>query len=188
MKRPRPDRLETIRKLRLGDIQRLLRHRCGPILPDDDAGREYLWELLLVISVGPNADMKIPKAIELWAPWMEQEEAAQVIGDINRKPIRDRWRNGTELGQHLNLTNAEREHLRLWQIPAVDLTPEQAAEWRREKERVRRRKKRKRQPRAEYLAAHSVNRTKPWEKEGISRAKWYRQCKHQIERAVLSAA
>jgi hypothetical protein len=33
-----PD-LETIRRLRLGDLRRFLRHRYGHTLPDDDAGR-----------------------------------------------------------------------------------------------------------------------------------------------------
>jgi len=45
---------EMIRRLRLGDLRRLLRDRNGAVLPDDDAGREYLLELLLPISVGPH--------------------------------------------------------------------------------------------------------------------------------------
>ena len=46
---------ERMRRLRLGDLRRLLRDRCrGSILPDDDAGRDYLRELLLPISLGPH--------------------------------------------------------------------------------------------------------------------------------------
>ena len=45
---------ERMRRLRLGDLRRPLRDRCGSVLPDDDAGREYLFELLLPISLGPN--------------------------------------------------------------------------------------------------------------------------------------
>jgi len=45
---------EPLRKLRLGDLRKLLRDRNGPILPDDDAGRDYLHELLLPISLGPE--------------------------------------------------------------------------------------------------------------------------------------
>ena len=33
------------------------------------------------------------------------------------------------------------------------------------------------QPRDEYLAAHTTNRTKPWEALGMSRATWYRRGK-----------
>ena len=43
---------EMIWRLRLGDLRRLLRDRNGAVLPNDDAGREYLLELLLPISVG----------------------------------------------------------------------------------------------------------------------------------------
>ena len=33
------------------------------------------------------------------------------------------------------------------------------------------------QPRAEFLAEHTINRTKPWEALGMSRATWYRRGK-----------
>ncbi|ABM40248.1 hypothetical protein Pnap_5000 (plasmid) [Polaromonas naphthalenivorans CJ2] len=32
-------------------------------------------------------------------------------------------------------------------------------------------------PREEYLASHTVNRSKPWEALGMSRATWYRKGK-----------
>jgi hypothetical protein len=64
---------ETIRRLRLGDIRKLLRRRCGPELPDDDAGREYLYELLLPVSLGPEP-VKIANVTEIWAPWMDANE------------------------------------------------------------------------------------------------------------------
>ena len=51
---------EMIRRLRLGDLRRLLRDRNGAVLPDDDAGREYLLELLLPISVGPPPHQRSP--------------------------------------------------------------------------------------------------------------------------------
>ena len=68
-----------LRRLRLGNLRKLFRHRYGPILPDDDAGRAELRELLLPISVSANADRKMPKTIELWAPWMGQQEALALI-------------------------------------------------------------------------------------------------------------
>jgi hypothetical protein len=54
-----------LRRLRLGNLRKLFRHRYGPTLPDDDAGREDLRELLLPVSVSTNADIKMPKAIEV---------------------------------------------------------------------------------------------------------------------------
>ena len=121
---------EMLRRLRLGNLRKLSRHRCGPILPDDDAGREYLRELLLVISVGPNADVRMPKAIEVWAPWMGQQEAIDLIDDIKRTPIWQRKPNGKVLGDRLRVTNAHREWLKLWTIAACDMSEEQAQEWR----------------------------------------------------------
>lgn len=52
-----------MRRLRLGDVQKVLQHRYGHTLPDDDAGREDLRELLLPISLGPEAGRKMENAI-----------------------------------------------------------------------------------------------------------------------------
>ena len=38
-------------------------------------------------------------------------------------------------------------------------------------------------PRADYLAAHTVNRSKPWEAMGMSRATWYRKGKPEPEQS-----
>jgi hypothetical protein len=169
----RLDKSEILRRLRLGNLRSLFRDRYGPILPDDDAGREDLRELLLPISVGPNANLKMPKAIEVWAPWMQQDEAEALIEDINRTPIQRRKPNARELGERLRVTNAQRERLRLWTIAACDMSRDEAAEWRKAKERAR--KRRQRQSRGSKPQACSINRTKPWLAEGISRATWYRQ-------------
>jgi hypothetical protein len=112
---------EMIRRLRLANLRKLLRDRNGPILPDDDAGREYLVELLLPISVGPHADVKMPNAIEVWAPWMQQDEANQLIDNINRMPIWERKPTAKALGERLRVTNNQRERLRLWTIAPCDM-------------------------------------------------------------------
>jgi hypothetical protein len=117
---------EMIRRLRLGNLRKLLRDRNGPILPDDDAGREYLIELLLPISVGPNADVKMPNAIAVWAPWMQQKEAQAIIDQINLTPIYHRKPNARTLGERLRVTNWERERLKLWTIAPCDVGDEKA--------------------------------------------------------------
>ena len=58
---------EMIRRLRLGDLKRLLRSRYGHTLPDDDAGREDLRLLLWTISMGQGDWTKLKNAIEVWA-------------------------------------------------------------------------------------------------------------------------
>jgi hypothetical protein len=76
------DVLGELRRRRLyGGLRKLLHDRCGPVLPDDDAGREYLAELLLVASLsqsetvhwGPTDRMR--RVIEVWARWMLEDEA-----------------------------------------------------------------------------------------------------------------
>ena len=67
---------ETIRRLLIGDLRRIFRHRYGPTLPDDDAGRDDLELLLLPISLcakGSGGEDAIQ--IEIIAPWMPETEA-----------------------------------------------------------------------------------------------------------------
>ena len=168
---------EMIRRLRLGNLRTLFRHRYGPILPDDDAGREDLRELLLPISTGPHADIKMPKAIEVWAPWMSRDEAIELIDRINLTPIYHRKPSAELLGFRQRVSNQERERLRLWTIAAYDMTAEELLEQHRAKRRNRdrqRQRKAGRLPRSAYLAK-SLSSQKPWEIAGISRRTWYRQ-------------
>jgi hypothetical protein len=166
-----------IRRLRLGNLRKLLRDRCGYQLPDDDAGREYLYELLLPISVSPHADIKMPNAIEIWAPWMKTEEAGQLVDQINRTPIRQRKPNAKELGKRLRVINGERERLKLWTIAPFNMNKWEMLAHRRAKARERMRRLRQlrgSRSRAAWLA-NSLTRKKPWEKEGISRRTWERR-------------
>src|SRR5947207_15766144 len=92
---------ERLRRLRLGDLPKLFADRCrGSILPDDDAGRDYLRELLLPISIGPHEAVKGSRVIEIWgppdrmrreielrAPWMSQDEAQELLDEIDLMPM-----------------------------------------------------------------------------------------------------
>jgi hypothetical protein len=172
-----PNQPEMMRRLRLGNLRKLLRDRCGPTLPDDDAGREYLRELLLPVSVGPNADIKMPNTTEVWAPWMPLDEVLALIAEIGSTPISRRKINGRLLGKRLRVTNGERERLKLWTIAPYDMNPQQVTEQRRAKDRARKRLRRELDgcnSRSKYEAA-STNHVAPWQAAGISRATWYRQ-------------
>jgi len=176
-------REEAIRRLRLGDLRRYCRHHYGHTLPDDDAGREDLFELLLPISLGTAPERKMQNAVQIWAPWMDAAEAEQLFDRINRTPCHLRKPTARELGERLNLRNREREALAIRTIAAVDLTPEQLKERRKARERNRSRRRRRTagsRPREVYLAT-SLSRKKPWETKGISRATWYRQHRGRIE-------
>src|SRR5215469_9936874 len=164
---------EMIRRLRLANLRKLLRDRNGPILPDDDAGREYLFELLLPISVGPHADIKMPNAIEVWAPWMDKKEAGAIIDQINLKPIWERKPTAKVLGQRLNLTNPDRERLKLWTIAPYDMGEHGMLWWRKHKDKQR--KRRLRQLNGAKSQATSISKSKPWLELGIKRSTWYSQ-------------
>jgi hypothetical protein len=179
---------EILRRLRLGDLRRLLSDRCrGSVLPDDDAGREYLVELLLPISFwpaeanrtqtgvqlwGPTDRMR--REIETWAPWMSEDEALELRLEINGMPVWQRKPMARTLGERLQVTYAERARLGLRTIGPCDMTEGAMALIRKQKRRQRDKARRQRQPRAEYLAA-SLAQTKPWEQEGISRRTWERR-------------
>jgi hypothetical protein len=161
---------ETIRRLRLGNIKTLLRWRCGYELPDDDAGREYLYELLLAISLGPEADLKMANVMEIWAPWMDAKERFELVADIERTPANMRKITAKTLGERLRVTSEERKAFRLWTIAACDVTDDQRNERRRAAARARQERRRRGlgvKPRAKSA--------KPWQGLGISRATYYRR-------------
>ncbi len=181
---------EILRRLRLGDLRRLFADRCrGPSLPDDDAGRDYLKELLLPISLGPHEAVKRPGAvklwgptdrmrreIELWAPWMSDDEARELIDEVNLMPTWQRKPKARTLGERLSVPYGERARLHLRTIGPCDMTEKAMALIRKQRKRQRDKLRRQRRPRAEYLAA-SISQTKPWIEEGISRRAWYYRLK-----------
>lgn len=163
---------ENIRRQRLGDLQKLLRSRCGPELPDGDAGREYLYELLLPISLGPEPVDRMLKAVEVWAPW-STDEGRQLIDQINRMPVSERKVDARRLGERLRVTNRERELLRLRTINPSDLTDKQLKELRRAKDRARKQQARRLAGSKPHAA--SLARLKPWATKDISRRTWFRK-------------
>jgi len=107
-------RWERVRRFRYGCLIRLFRHRYGCQLPDDDAGREDLWLLLQNVSLASaGSEKKVRAAIEIWAPWLSEEEARERIEFLGVLTIYERSPTARELGERLGVTNAEREALKL---------------------------------------------------------------------------
>jgi hypothetical protein len=177
-------RSEMLRRLRLGNLRKLFRDRYGPVLPNDDAGREDLYELLLPISVGPHADIKMQNAIEVWAPWLPPADVKELVDCINLTPIWNRKPTARQLGKRLRLTNGERERLRLWTIAPYHMNAQELLAQRKAKRRARTRLLRQlrgSKPRAIY-EAESKSKIKPWEPAGIKRRAWYyRQAKQKAD-------
>ena len=67
---------ERVRRLRYGHVLKLIRFRYGAAgVPDDDAGRPDLMELIWLASSAPaGAEKKVRDCIELYAPWMGEDE------------------------------------------------------------------------------------------------------------------
>ena len=171
---------ETIRRLLWGDLLTVVRYRYGHTLPDADDGRDDLYLMLRLAAVADRAaDKKMRAVIELYAPWAGDAER-RWIDELARDDPRRVWLNGKELGQRLNLTNAEREALKVWRIAPVHLDGElfsaaELAELRKAKDRERKAAKRRqsgKRTRPEYLAA--IKSTKP-EAAGIPRRTWFRR-------------
>jgi hypothetical protein len=200
-RRPRVklSRDERLRRLRLGDLRRLFADRCrGPILPDDDCGRDYLRELLLPISLGPNEAVRRPGAIEIWgptdrmrreielrAPWMSEDEAQELLDEIDLMPMWQRKPMARTLGERLQVPYAERARLQLRTIGPCDMSEGAMALIRKQKKRKRdklRRQLQGQRSRADYLATHNKSKEQPWLALGISRPTYYRRIKQEQAR------
>ena len=155
-------------------MHHLIRNRHGHVLPDDKSGRAHLWELVSILSIAMGArDEKIRNAIDLWAPWMQPPEAAEMVDHVMRLTIYDRFPPSRVVGERLRLSNGERLYLKLWPIKPFDATDEELEAQRRARQNERRRQKRGR-TQAEYLAS-CLSATKPWEAEGMCRRTWERR-------------
>jgi len=151
----------------------------------------YLGELLLPISIGPHEAVRgshvieiwgptdrMRREIELWAPWMPEEEAQELLDEIDLMPMWQRKPIARTLGERLQVTYGERARLRLRTIGPCDMTEAAMALIRKQKKRQRerlRRVARGAETRATYLASRTRSRERPWERDRISRATWYRR-------------
>jgi hypothetical protein len=190
-----------MRRLRLGDLRKLFADRCrGIILPDDDAGRDYLKELLLPISLGAHEGVKRPAGmiqiwgpidrmlheIESWAPWMEEDEAQEVLEEIDLMPAWQRKPKAKTLGERLNVSYPERARLQLRTIGPCDVTEAGMVLLRKQKSRQRMR--RRRLLNGARSQSDSTARTKPWLVKGISRRTYYYRLKHEQSNCTTSCA
>ena len=169
---------ETIRRLRYGDLIRLLRHRWGPILPEDDSGWGDLWLLVSNVSLADKEPQKkMRHVIELWAPWMSPERVQDYIKLVWGLDFHQRTQTGEEIGRLLGLTNAERQHLKLWRFMPIDATREEIEAQRKARRSENRRAKLRAKgvrSREAYLA-ELKSKPKPWEAEGLSQRTWQRR-------------
>jgi hypothetical protein len=168
-------------RTRIGALTKIfggpLRYGDGKLyqLTDDDAGREDLH--ILLDHYAYSNPLAIPRVIKARAPWLTGSERDSLMEQVGRGP---RYWTSAALAEALRLTEAERVALGgVPTIGAVDVTPEQRKQIRKERNTEGKRRKRRAagmKPREQYLAA-SKSRPEPWKAAGISRATWFRRQK-----------
>lgn len=163
---------------RMRELELLFEDRWGPTLPDDDSGRDDLLVAAhhLAQSFG-DPHQHIPAWVRNRAPWLSDTECTTFIEQVVGKP---RKFGAKALGRKMRLTQEERQRLRITTIRAFDVSDDDMKANRAARENVRHRRRRRKAgavDRAEWLAANSAARKKPWEALGIGRATYYRRLK-----------
>ena len=185
--RDNQQRWENIRRLRYGAFIRLFQSRYGTELPDDDAGQEDIWLLVQNVSMAVSgAEKKMRHVIEIWAPWMKQEDAEAMMEFASRLPHFEKCPTSEELGQRLRVTNAERNALKLWPFKPMDISADELEAQRKARINERRRMRARAngvRSREAYLA-ELRSRPKPWDAEGVSQRQWQRR-QNKICREVV---
>src|SRR5690606_37659714 len=119
-----------------------------------------------------RSDREIKAQLAWAAPWKSVEEREGLLALARENPYQ--W-TPKALGDALQVTLRERAFLGLNLMHPIDAPEPKELHHLTERERqTQRRREDGVQPRARYLA-NSIERTKPWLREGISRATWYRR-------------
>jgi hypothetical protein len=168
--------------IRIEQIERYLLHRYGRTLPDDDAGRHDLTILLnhLAQNRAGNPHGKMRAALRVWARWMPDDEANELIAQILKRPRRY---TAKKLGELTLLTEEEHKLLGItswwphtWKEDKVRADQRGRKQARDRDAVTAKRRKAGVVSRDEYLA-NSKSRTEPWKAEGVSRRTWERRRK-----------
>lgn len=170
----------------LAEIGKLIQARHhGPC--DSDEGGIYLRAALPSIaklSGGLDAEAFTGR-IEAWAriavPRMDAAELAEGIAEAQARNERDRlfW-TAADLGDLINLTTAEREHLGIRTIRPGGMTPAEFERYRRSRKTAGRQTLRRAAAAVTPPAPISIESAQPWQSEGISRRTWFRRRKAAI--------
>jgi hypothetical protein len=104
-------------KFRVNELDRLFAGRYGPILPNDDAGRDDVAVMLDHLVGLDDFHSRADGFLNARAPWMSNQERTSMKQQAISS--RKRW-NASELGEHLRVQPAERSTHRTWSIRPVD--------------------------------------------------------------------
>jgi hypothetical protein len=178
-RKKKPRKRTSFVGLRLREFHKLANRWYGTELPDDEDGRDFLRVVANHLAHQPGDPYaRILDWIDLWAPWMESDEAEDIALRISENPL---TYSADVAADRIWLDRETRDRLGIRTIGAHDFDKEDRAELRRLKHAAREACRRARQgatPRSACLA-----RTRPWEALGISERTYYRR--QQQRRASL---
>ncbi|MGR9496967.1 hypothetical protein ACU8OJ_09345 [Rhizobium leguminosarum] len=177
---------------RMREIEKLIRHRHGDIVPEADDALIYvevIASLALVEFKEEFVDVVLGWATR-WLPWAGKADIEDVI--YERTKLRFSPLSADALGHALHLSYAERSTLNIRTIGAFDVPKRKRAKLQKEKRRQRDRSRKEEQrraagalSRADYLA-NSFSQARPWEAFGISRRTWERRGKPMPDPETIS--
>jgi hypothetical protein len=131
----RPSKPEDVRlaHLRWRELQRLLRHRYGVVMPDTFEARR---DLEILIGYAALTGKKPQHQVELLAPWLDQDEADHLAAQ--RAVLHD----ADDLAERLDLRYCDRQRLAIRTIGAIDCDKAERERLRRQRQNERKRQKR----------------------------------------------
>ncbi|NEK34099.1 hypothetical protein [Rhizobium leguminosarum] len=176
---------------RMREIEKMIRHRHGDIVPEADDALIYvevIAGLALVEFKEEFVEVVLGWAAR-WLPWAGKADIEDVI--YERTKVRFSDLSADALGHALHLSYAERSALDIRTIGAFDVPKRKRAKLQKEKRRQRDRSRKEEQrraagalSRADYLA-NSFSQARPWEAFGISRRTWERRGKPMPDPATI---
>ncbi|MBB4113677.1 hypothetical protein FHT80_003003 [Rhizobium sp. BK226] len=172
---------------RVREIEKLIRHRHGDIVPEADDALIYvevIASLAFVEFRQEFVDVVLGWSAR-WLPWAGKADIEDII--YERTKVRFSSLSADALGHALHLSYSERSALDIRTIGAFDVPKRKRTklqnERRRQRDRARKEERRRAAgalPRADYLA-NALSQARPWEAFGISRRTWERRGKPMPE-------
>jgi hypothetical protein len=161
---------------RMREIEKLIRHRHGEIVPEADDALIYV-EVIASLAFVEFKEGFVEVVLgwaARWVPWAGKAAIEEII--YERTKVRFSPLSADALGHALHLSYAERCALDIRTVGAFDVPKAKRAK-RRQREQSRKEQQRRAAgavPRADYLA-NSLSQSRPWEALGISRRTWERR-------------
>jgi hypothetical protein len=150
--------------LRWRELQRLLRHRYGAVMP---ATAEARRDLEILIGYAILTGKKVQHQVELWAPWLDEDEADHLAA---QRPV---LHKADDLAHKLDLRYCDRQALAITTIGSVDVDQAERERLRRERCNEAKRQKRaaaaKQQQQEKAMQTHTAENLPPKAQKVLAR-------------------